>query len=202
MTAAELRGIDRIVIAASGTSWHAALVGEYLIEELAQIAGRGRVRARILLPQLAAGKRHRAARDLAVRRNGGHAGGVARSQAARPPRAGHRQRRRQHHRARIRRRHLHARRAGNRRRLDQGVRVNHRDFDAAGDSSGPDAPCSPPSVRWRFCTRWKPCPKQIESILAQNNSLKKIAKKYAKADDFFFLGRGYTFPSRSKARSS
>ena len=27
MTAAELRGIDRIVIAASGTSWHAALVG-------------------------------------------------------------------------------------------------------------------------------------------------------------------------------
>ncbi len=37
MTAAELRGIDRIVIAASGTSWHAALVGEYLIEELAQL---------------------------------------------------------------------------------------------------------------------------------------------------------------------
>src|SRR5258706_3361500 len=37
-------------------------------------------------------------------------------------------------------------------------------------------------------------PKQIESILAQNNSLKKIAKKYTKADDFFFLGRGYTFP--------
>ncbi|MEI7806882.1 MAG: isomerizing glutamine--fructose-6-phosphate transaminase, partial [Verrucomicrobiota bacterium] len=30
MTAAELRNIDRIVIAASGTSWHAALVGEYL----------------------------------------------------------------------------------------------------------------------------------------------------------------------------
>ena len=34
---AQLRDIDRIVIAASGTSWHAALVGEYLIEELAQI---------------------------------------------------------------------------------------------------------------------------------------------------------------------
>ena len=37
-------------------------------------------------------------------------------------------------------------------------------------------------------------PKQIETILAQNSSLKKIAKKYAKAEDFFFLGRGYTFP--------
>ncbi|HUB87536.1 MAG TPA: glutamine--fructose-6-phosphate transaminase (isomerizing), partial [Verrucomicrobiae bacterium] len=33
----ELRAIDRIVIAASGTSWHAALVGEYLIEEFAGI---------------------------------------------------------------------------------------------------------------------------------------------------------------------
>ena len=54
LTAAELRSIDRIVIAASGTSWHAALVGEYLIEELAHIPGRGRVRARILLPQRAA----------------------------------------------------------------------------------------------------------------------------------------------------
>ena len=37
LSSAELRSIDRIVIAASGTSWHAALVGEYLIEELAQI---------------------------------------------------------------------------------------------------------------------------------------------------------------------
>ncbi|MEY2466223.1 MAG: hypothetical protein QOD03_744, partial [Verrucomicrobiota bacterium] len=37
LSLAELRSIDRIVIAASGTSWHAALVGEYLIEELAHL---------------------------------------------------------------------------------------------------------------------------------------------------------------------
>jgi glucosamine--fructose-6-phosphate aminotransferase (isomerizing) len=37
-------------------------------------------------------------------------------------------------------------------------------------------------------------PKQIENILAQNDALKKLAKKYAKAGDFFFLGRGCTFP--------
>lgn len=37
MTAAELRNIQRIVIAASGTSWHAALVGEYILEGLAHI---------------------------------------------------------------------------------------------------------------------------------------------------------------------
>jgi len=34
---AELRNIDRIVITACGTSWHAGLVGEYLLEELTHI---------------------------------------------------------------------------------------------------------------------------------------------------------------------
>jgi glucosamine--fructose-6-phosphate aminotransferase (isomerizing) len=34
----------------------------------------------------------------------------------------------------------------------------------------------------------------MEAILAQNETLKKIALKYAKADDFFFLGRQYNFP--------
>ncbi len=33
----QLRKIDRILITACGTSWHAALIGEYLIEELARI---------------------------------------------------------------------------------------------------------------------------------------------------------------------
>ena len=37
MTTAQLRDVERIVIVACGTSWHAALVGEYLIEELAHI---------------------------------------------------------------------------------------------------------------------------------------------------------------------
>jgi glutamine---fructose-6-phosphate transaminase (isomerizing) len=37
MTPAELRAVDRIVIAACGTSWHAGLVGEHLIEQLAHI---------------------------------------------------------------------------------------------------------------------------------------------------------------------
>lgn len=33
----QLRSIDRFVLTACGTSWHAALVGEYMIEELARI---------------------------------------------------------------------------------------------------------------------------------------------------------------------
>ncbi len=37
MTARQLRRIHRIVFAACGTSWHAAMVGEYLIERLAHL---------------------------------------------------------------------------------------------------------------------------------------------------------------------
>jgi len=37
-------------------------------------------------------------------------------------------------------------------------------------------------------------PAQLEAILARNPALKTLAKKYARAEDFFFLGRGCTFP--------
>jgi glutamine---fructose-6-phosphate transaminase (isomerizing) len=37
MSERELRQIERVVITACGTSWHSALIGEYLIEELARI---------------------------------------------------------------------------------------------------------------------------------------------------------------------
>jgi glutamine---fructose-6-phosphate transaminase (isomerizing) len=37
LTPRQLRRINRMILTACGTSWHAALVGEYLIEELAQI---------------------------------------------------------------------------------------------------------------------------------------------------------------------
>lgn len=37
LTPQQLRSIDRIILTGCGTSWHAALVGEYLIEELARI---------------------------------------------------------------------------------------------------------------------------------------------------------------------
>ncbi|WP_237227592.1 glutamine--fructose-6-phosphate transaminase (isomerizing) [Rubinisphaera sp. JC750] len=37
LTAQQLRRIDRVVLTACGTSWHAGLVGEYLLEEFARI---------------------------------------------------------------------------------------------------------------------------------------------------------------------
>jgi glucosamine--fructose-6-phosphate aminotransferase (isomerizing) len=38
LTNNELKQIDRIIITACGTSWHAGLIGEYMIEELARVA--------------------------------------------------------------------------------------------------------------------------------------------------------------------
>jgi glutamine---fructose-6-phosphate transaminase (isomerizing) len=37
LTTQQLRSVDRIVLTGCGTSWHSALVGEYLLEELARI---------------------------------------------------------------------------------------------------------------------------------------------------------------------
>ena len=37
LTPQQLRGIDRVVLTACGTSWHAGLVGEYLLEEFARL---------------------------------------------------------------------------------------------------------------------------------------------------------------------
>ncbi len=37
LTTQQLRGVQRIILTGCGTSWHSALVGEYLIEELARI---------------------------------------------------------------------------------------------------------------------------------------------------------------------
>ena len=37
ITEAELAAVDRVTILACGTSWHAALVGRYMIESLARI---------------------------------------------------------------------------------------------------------------------------------------------------------------------
>ncbi|MEO0529798.1 MAG: glutamine--fructose-6-phosphate transaminase (isomerizing) [Planctomycetota bacterium] len=37
LTPRQLRGIDRVVLTACGTSWHAALVAEYMIEEFARV---------------------------------------------------------------------------------------------------------------------------------------------------------------------
>ena len=193
MTAAELRGIDRIVIAASGTSWHAALVGEYLIEELAQ------------LPVEVEFAHEFCYRNCPLEKNTvllvlSQSGETADTLAAL------REAKRRGHRALA---IVNVVGSTIARESDGGIYMH------AGPEIGVASTKAFVStitiltllaihlgrMRMLSANRAKEIfhalealPKQIEKILAQNNGLKKIARKYAKAEDFFFLGRGYTFP--------
>ena len=118
---ADLKAIDKITLLACGTSWHAALVGKFMIEELAKISGRSRLRLRVPLSQSDHRQQDARGRDHAVRRNGGHAGGAARSEREGRAQPRDLQRRRQHGHARSRRHDLHACRSGDRRGVDEGV---------------------------------------------------------------------------------
>ena len=193
MTPAELRGIDRIVIAASGTSWHAALVGEYLIEELAQ------------LPVEVEFAHEFCYRNCPLEKNTvllvlSQSGETADTLAAL------REARRRGHRALA---IINVVGSTIARESDGGIYMH------AGPEIGVASTKAFVSTitvltllavhlgRMRHLSAKRALdvlhglealPKQIEKILAQNDSLRKLAKKYAKADDFFFLGRGYTFP--------
>jgi glucosamine--fructose-6-phosphate aminotransferase (isomerizing) len=193
MTAAELRAIDRIVIAASGTSWHAALVGEYLIEELAQIPVEVEFahefcyrncpleKNTVLLVLSQSGETADTLAALREAKRRGHKAlaivNVVGSTIARESDGGI---------------YMHA-----------GPEIGVASTKAFVSTISILTLLAVHLGRLRNLSAKRALdvlhglealPKQIEKILAQNDALKKVAKKYAKADDFFFLGRGYTFP--------
>ncbi len=193
MTSAELRNIDRIVIAASGTSWHAALVGEYLIEELAQIPVEVEFahefcyrnapleKNTVLLVLSQSGETADTLAALREAKRRGHRAlaiiNVVGSTIARESDGGI---------------YMHA-----------GPEIGVASTKAFVSTLTVLSLLAVHLGRMRqlaakraleILHALEALPKQIEKILAQNDSLKKLAKKYAKADDFFFLGRGYTFP--------
>jgi glucosamine--fructose-6-phosphate aminotransferase (isomerizing) len=193
LTSAELRSIDRIVIAASGTSWHAALVGEYLIEELAQIPVEVEFahefcyrnapleKNTVLLVLSQSGETADTLAALREAKRRGHRAlaivNVVGSTIARESDGGI---------------YMHA-----------GPEIGVASTKAFVSTLTILALMAVHLGRLRNLSARRALeilhaledvPKQLESILAQNNAFKKLAKKYAKAEDFFFLGRGYTFP--------
>ncbi len=64
---AQLQAIERVTILACGTSWHAGLLGKYLIETLAHAARRGRLRIGVPLPAADRRPKHAGRRHHAVR---------------------------------------------------------------------------------------------------------------------------------------
>lgn len=193
MSPAELRGIDRLVIAASGTSWHAALVGEYLFEELSQI------------PVEVEFAHEFCYRNCPIEKNTvllvlSQSGETADTLAAL------REAKRRGHRALA---VINVVGSTIARESDGGIYMH------AGPEIGVASTKAFVSTitvltllaihlgRMRMLSApraseilhaMEALPKQIEKILAQNDAIKKLAKKYHKAEDFFFLGRGYTFP--------
>jgi glutamine---fructose-6-phosphate transaminase (isomerizing) len=193
LTAAQLRTVERIVIAASGTSWHAALVGEYLIEELAQIPVEVEFahefcyrnapleRDTVLLVVSQSGETADTLAALREAKRRGHRAlaivNVVGSTIAREADGGI---------------YMHA-----------GPEIGVASTKAFVSTLTILALLAVHLGRLRTLSAHRArevlhaleaAPKQIEAILAQNDALKKLAKKYVKADDFFFLSRGYTFP--------
>ena len=139
LDAQQLRQVDRIILTACGTSYHAALVGEYLFEEFARIPVEVEYASefRYRNPPL-----DRNTIVLGITQSGETADTLAalrESKRQGPSDAGAVQRRRQHHRPRGRRRRLPARRPGDRRRQHQGVHRPGHGADAAGPVPRPHA---------------------------------------------------------------
>ncbi len=193
MTLAELRAVDRIVIPACGTSWHAALIGEYLFEEFAHIpteieyASEFRYRNApiekntLVLVITQSGETADTLAGLRESKRRGHKVlaicNVVGSTIARESDGGI---------------YLHA-----------GPEIGVASTKAFTSQVTVLTLLALLMGRIRMLSSkdgsqliraLEAIPAQMESILAQNETIKRIALKYASAEDFFFLGRQYNFP--------
>ena len=194
MSPAELRGIDRVVIAASGTSWHAALVGEYLIEEFAHLPVEVEFahefcyrnapleKNTVLLVISQSGETADTLAALREARRRGHRAlaivNVVGSTIARESDGGI---------------YMHA-----------GPEIGVASTKAFISTLTILALLGVHLGRMRMLSARRASeilkaleaiPQQIAALLQQNDALKQLAVKYATAKDFFFLARGYTFPA-------
>ena len=193
LTAETLRSIDRIVIAASGTSWHAALVGEYLIEEFAHIPVEVEFAHEFCYRNAPL---EQGTVLLVISQSGETADTLAALREAK--RRGHRV-------LAI----VNVVGSTIARESDGGIYMH------AGPEIGVASTKAFVStltillllaihlgrIRMLAARRaleilkaLQAVPAQIESLLKQNHELRKLALKYAKAEHFFFLSRGYSFP--------
>ena len=193
LTNAELRAIDRIIITACGTSWHAGIVGEYLIEELAHIP---------VEVEYASEFRYRNAPVekntliLCITQSGETADTLAGLREAK---------RRGHKVLAI----CNVVGSSIARESDGGIYLH------AGPEIGVASTKAFTSqvtvltlfalmmgrIRMLSNTRGRQLiaalekiPAQIETLLAQNVAIAKLSQRYTKAQNFFFLGRQYNFP--------
>jgi glucosamine--fructose-6-phosphate aminotransferase (isomerizing) len=193
LSVAELREIDQIVITACGTSWHAGLVGEYLFEEFAHIpveveyASEFRYRNApierntLVLAITQSGETADTLASLRETKRRGHKVlalcNVVGSTIAREADGGI---------------YLHA-----------GPEIGVASTKAFTSQVTALTLLALLMGRMRMLSlnrghqiiaALEAIPKQIEKILAQSEKIEAIAARFAKARNFFFLGRQYNFP--------
>lgn len=193
MTTAELRAVDRVVIAACGTSWHAGLVGEYMIEEFAHLpaeveyASEFRYRNApldkhtLLLVITQSGETADTLAGLREARRRGHKAlaicNVVGSTIAREADGGI---------------YLHAGPeigVASTKAFTSQVTVLSLFALLMGRIRMLSSPRGAQLLR-----ALEAIPDQIQRILEQNERIRQVALKYAAAEDFFFIGRQYNFP--------
>ena len=193
MTLAELRAVDQIVIAACGTSWHAALIGEHLFEEFAHLP---------VEVEYASEFRYRNAPIekhtlvLLITQSGETADTLACLREAR---------RRGHKVLSI----CNVVGSTIAREADGGIYLHAGPEIGVASTKAFTSQVTVLTLMALLMGRIRmlaagrgtqiiraleAIPDQIEKVLAQNDIIKKIALKYASAEDFFFLGRLYNFP--------
>jgi len=193
MTAEALRSVDRIVIAASGTSWHAALVGEYLIEELAHIP------VEVEFAHEFCYRNAPLERDtvlLVISQSGETADTLAALREAK---------RRGHRALAI----INVVGSTIAREADGGIYMHAGPEIGVASTKAFVSTLTVLSLlavhlgRLRMLSSRRATellkglealPKQIETLFQQNDHIRTLATKYSGAEDFFFLSRGYTFP--------
>ncbi|MCP4685047.1 MAG: glutamine--fructose-6-phosphate transaminase (isomerizing) [bacterium] len=189
----ELRRIKRIIITACGTSWHSALIGKYIIEEISRIsteveyASEFRYRSPIVEDNtvlFAVSQSGETADTLAAMREAGNRGAttlglvnVVGSTIARESDGGV---------------YLHA-------GPEIGV-ASTKAFTAQvivlsmiGNLLGRMRQTSVQQGQ-AMLQALEQIPNQIEQILANEGPIRKIAEEYHKANNFLYLGRGINYP--------
>lgn len=193
MTIQELRAVDRIVIAACGTSWHAGLVAEYLFEELAHIPTEVEYASefRYRNPPV-----ERNTLVLVITQSGETADTLA----------GLRESKRRGHKVLAICNVVGSTIA---READGGIYLHAGPEIGVASTKAFTSQVTVLTLFALFMGRIRmlsnqrgvqlmraleAIPAQIRTILARDAEIREIALKYARCEDFFFLGRQYNFP--------
>ncbi|MCI0536901.1 MAG: glutamine--fructose-6-phosphate transaminase (isomerizing) [Verrucomicrobiales bacterium] len=193
MSVAELRAVDQIVLTACGTSWHAALVGEYLLEEFAHIPVEVEYASefRYRNPPL---EKHTLV--IAITQSGETADTLA----------GLRESKRRGHKALAICNVVGSTIA---READGGIYLHAGPEIGVASTKAFTSQVTVLTLLALLMGRIRMLPlrrgneiiralervpAQIERILAQGEHIKRVALEYAQAQNFFFLGRQYNFP--------